>query len=341
MLRSFTLALLLTPAMALAQAPSLVNYQGLLVDADGKPLVTGSYRLEFNVYTAESAGTRTWGPKTYATAAVQDGYFNVILDVDSDGDPFSVALDGPDRWLGIKVENGTELRQQLLSAPYALRADTATRLQGSAWTDYFTSSNPATAKAKDADKLDGIDSAAIFVDPANTSAPKAKLAAQADSASVVGVEGLVGQLSTDQIRSGAITADRLAPITPGTGSSIGSVNLLLQRNGPFIGNIPGSVDVTVTGKRPVFVSFSPGTIAFVDSVRLEVRRQRIDVLEAEQGLGTSNQNGIGSDFIRIPAGCLSQIDFPPAAGTYRYSLFVEDNGTGFFSVTCQMTVMEL
>ncbi|MBI1290999.1 hypothetical protein GC173_07105 [bacterium] len=145
-----------------AQAPSLVNYQGQLLDADGKPLVTGSYRLEFNVYTAESAGTRTWGPKTYATAAVQDGYFNVILDVDSDGDPFSVALDGPDRWLGIKVDNGTELRQQLLSAPYALRADTATRLQGSAWTDYFTSSNPATAKAKDADKLDGRDWSAIL-----------------------------------------------------------------------------------------------------------------------------------------------------------------------------------
>ncbi|MBI1291000.1 hypothetical protein GC173_07110 [bacterium] len=349
MLRRLTLALLLTPALALAQAPSLVNYQGLLVDADGKPLVTGSYRLEFNVYTAESAGTRTWGPKTYATAAVQDGYFNVILDVDSDGDPFSVALDGPDRWLGIKVDNGTELRQQLLSAPYALRAETATvatRLQASAWTEYFTSSNPATAKSKDADKLDGIDSAAIFVDPANTSAPKAKLAAQSDLATT--------------LPSDSVTHSLLAPFTGNEAHFATSEPVTWGQDvvsGPNWIPVTGLECSITTKGRPVFVTLGsraggevrvtldPGVTAniFCRARMRIVRETGSDSPVEVSGQRIGIQAGASNVYKRIylPPSAIQAIDVPPE-GTHRYRVeFLAEDVTNLLVSEVYIQAIEL
>jgi len=51
---------MLIGAMAQAQetsVPPLVNYQGTLTDADGKPL-TGNKKLEFNLYDAATGGNK-------------------------------------------------------------------------------------------------------------------------------------------------------------------------------------------------------------------------------------------------------------------------------------------
>jgi hypothetical protein len=117
---------LLAGAMA-AQAqsvPPLVNYQGLLTDAAGKPQ-TGTKKLEFNLYDAATGGNKVWGPQVFETVPLVNGMFNVILGTtDAGGKSIADAFSAKDRYLGMKVDSGTELvpRQQILSTPFAIRA---------------------------------------------------------------------------------------------------------------------------------------------------------------------------------------------------------------------------
>jgi hypothetical protein len=58
--------------------PPLINYQGRLTDASGAPL-SGTHKLEFNIYTNAISGTNIWGPQTFNMVPVINGAFNVIL----------------------------------------------------------------------------------------------------------------------------------------------------------------------------------------------------------------------------------------------------------------------
>ncbi|MGE4069842.1 MAG: hypothetical protein AB7E72_01550 [Lysobacterales bacterium] len=107
--------------------PPLMNYQGILTDASGQPLSAGRYLLTFNVYDVPSGGTAVWGPQEIAVDVV-DGYFNVVLSVDSTGgDSISSAFLAEPRYIGIRVDSGGEIlpRQQVLSAPYVIQAERA------------------------------------------------------------------------------------------------------------------------------------------------------------------------------------------------------------------------
>ncbi|QTA90624.1 Uncharacterized protein dnm_066850 [Desulfonema magnum] len=118
---------ILAGAMTQAQetsVPPLVNYQGMLTDADGKPL-TGTKKIEFNLYDAAMGGTKIWGPQIFASVPLVNGSFNVILSVAEDGkSSIADAFGGKDRYLGIKVGDEAELapRQQILSTPFAINA---------------------------------------------------------------------------------------------------------------------------------------------------------------------------------------------------------------------------
>lgn len=119
--------------------PSLINYQGILTDAQGRPLSSGGmslHRLEFNIYADKAGAEHIWGPQVFPAVAVANGYFNVILGpsiTDTDGRPLgagpliSSAFSGGTRFIGIKIDDGDEVapRQQILSAPYAVMADRA------------------------------------------------------------------------------------------------------------------------------------------------------------------------------------------------------------------------
>ncbi|MCK5355242.1 MAG: tail fiber protein [Methyloprofundus sp.] len=111
--------------------PPLINYQGLLTDSEGLPLANGTKKLTFNIY--DEAGVKKWGPQVFPSVPVINGYFNVILGpvkTDANGVPdqnsLSIldAFNSSNRYLGVTVENGTEVmpRQQILSTPYALTA---------------------------------------------------------------------------------------------------------------------------------------------------------------------------------------------------------------------------
>ena len=109
--------------------PSLVNYQGLLTDANGNPLVTGDYKLSFNIFKESTGGIPEWGPQTFGTVTVVNGKFNVILGPNDD-EPnnrlITNAFLSEETYLEITINDGSPIapRQQILSAPYALVANT-------------------------------------------------------------------------------------------------------------------------------------------------------------------------------------------------------------------------
>jgi len=120
----------LTSIMAHAQTtsvPPLINYQGMLTDTSGKAL-TGTHKLEFNLYGAAIGGDSVWGPQIFGSVPFINGRFNVILSVADNGtDSIGDAFTSAERYLGIKVDDGQEIspRQRILSAPYAISADNA------------------------------------------------------------------------------------------------------------------------------------------------------------------------------------------------------------------------
>lgn len=144
------------PETAKQFTPKLMNYQGYLADpSTGKPYADGIYHLQCRLYRVAVEGTAIWGGE-YAVY-VNGGYFNIML-----GDPSAQELEDENctysntnlwraiwsdasvadenernnLWLGVTpLENSknnaiaspTEIkpRQQLLTAPYAFRAQSA------------------------------------------------------------------------------------------------------------------------------------------------------------------------------------------------------------------------
>ncbi|MFZ6030540.1 MAG: hypothetical protein ACOYYS_22770 [Chloroflexota bacterium] len=112
------------PNVPQAGAPSMVNYQGYLADADGSPL-DGAHTLTFGVYAAASGGTALW-EDTFSSVQVNKGYFNVVLGSQT-GKPLGANVFGsPATWLQIAVDGAVMAeRLQFAAVPYALQAQSA------------------------------------------------------------------------------------------------------------------------------------------------------------------------------------------------------------------------
>lgn len=119
-------------------APSLINYQGQLLDATGAPMPAGDYVFEVRMFTGESGGTAVWGPQIFngqsgtglgPRVVLVDGRFNVILGPEDtqERELSSVVADNPSLFIELKVGTANPIspRQQLLSAPFALKASHA------------------------------------------------------------------------------------------------------------------------------------------------------------------------------------------------------------------------
>ena len=127
--KRFLVILMLSAAPLGAQTvPPLLNYQGRLTDGFGAPVANGMHGLVFSIYAAPCGlspcgDTPVWGPATINSLVV-NGAFNVVLGNDGDGDPISQAFAAADRYVEISVDGAPPIlpRQQVLSAPYALRA---------------------------------------------------------------------------------------------------------------------------------------------------------------------------------------------------------------------------
>ena len=142
------------PSTAVQNIPGKMNYQGYLRNpSTGDAYADGIYTLDCRIYDSEMGGTCLWGGRY--SAYVKDGYFNIMLgDANStqrlddmsgitytDASDLWKALWGADaednvRYLGVTphqdathavISSPTEIlpRQQLLSSPFAFRAQSA------------------------------------------------------------------------------------------------------------------------------------------------------------------------------------------------------------------------
>ena len=121
--------------------PKLINYQGKLTDTAGSPLPSGAYGIKIQIWSSATVGQLVWGQE-YSNVAVVNGVFNIILG--AGGTTVSgaaakdrgLAFNESDRFIGLivtkgatglAIANASEIvpRQQILSTPYALRAQVA------------------------------------------------------------------------------------------------------------------------------------------------------------------------------------------------------------------------
>ena len=147
-------ALFATTAMAAAPSsiaeyvPLMINYQGYLANpSTGAAYTDGIYDIQCRLWTSASSGTAIWGAQY--SVYVKDGYFNIMLG-DSAGSALTTSTTyGKDYlwkalmdtsynalWLGVTplqgpthatISSPSEIspRQQLLTAPYAFRAQSS------------------------------------------------------------------------------------------------------------------------------------------------------------------------------------------------------------------------
>ncbi len=108
---------------ALAAPPSLVNYQGMLTDDTGNPLV-GIHDIVFSIYQYESSTEPLW-TEQHREVLLTGGVFNVLLGQSSTIP--NTLFEGSWRWMGIIVDDGVELlpRMRMTSVPWSLRAAVA------------------------------------------------------------------------------------------------------------------------------------------------------------------------------------------------------------------------
>ena len=140
------------PSTATQFTPKLMNYQGYLANpSNGNAYRDGIYSIECRLYRDASGGTAIWGGRY--SVYVKDGHFNIMLGDSSAtdlgctyanadiwkalwSDTSVTSSKRNDLWLGITlredynntpIANPTEIapRQQLLTAPYAFRAQSA------------------------------------------------------------------------------------------------------------------------------------------------------------------------------------------------------------------------
>ena len=142
------------PATATQNVPGKMNYQGYLRDpSTGAAYADGIYTLDCRIYNSDMGGTCLWGGRY--SAYVKDGYFNIMLG-DEDAaqnldDMTGITYTGAanlwkalwganstdcKRFLGVTplqdanqavISSPTEImpRQELLTAPFAFRAQSA------------------------------------------------------------------------------------------------------------------------------------------------------------------------------------------------------------------------
>lgn len=112
--------------------PTMINYQGQLVDSTGD-VITGNHTAEFRIFDSLSGGALMWG-RAFPIALTPKGQFNILLTDDGeslDGATHESLVDvfaEENRFLEVTLQDmGTAIapRQQFLSAPFAIAARSA------------------------------------------------------------------------------------------------------------------------------------------------------------------------------------------------------------------------
>jgi subtilisin-like proprotein convertase family protein len=117
-------ALMAAPFSAQAAVPSTMSIEGSLYSSGGGPAADGNYNIVFSVYKDAVGGNPVYaeGP---VVVNVKNGLFSYVVGSKTPLTASTLAS-LPTAFLAMKIESDPELtRQQLSSAPYALRASIA------------------------------------------------------------------------------------------------------------------------------------------------------------------------------------------------------------------------
>lgn len=111
--------------------PQQLTQQGRLLDSDGIP-VEGTHVITTQLFDAPLSSNMIWGESL--TVVFNNGYYSLILGTDNNNKLDSTVLDQEVLYLELQIDNDPPLqpRQKLSAAPYAVRAQVATELEGGA-----------------------------------------------------------------------------------------------------------------------------------------------------------------------------------------------------------------
>ncbi|MGA8490735.1 MAG: hypothetical protein WB711_09955 [Terriglobales bacterium] len=132
------------PAAVSANAvvPSIMHFNGVLTDVNGKPL-TGTVGVTFFLYQDSQGGAPLW-METQNVQPDKTGRYSVMLGSStSQGLPASVFASGEARWLGVQVHGQDEQpRVLLMSVPYAMKALDAETIGGKPASSFMLAPTP-------------------------------------------------------------------------------------------------------------------------------------------------------------------------------------------------------
>ncbi|MCK5218654.1 hypothetical protein KAR10_03980 [bacterium] len=125
----WVLVLMAMVATVKAEVPKLINYSGKLTDKQGNVLEDKIYDIRFSLWTANTGGAEVWAEEHYNAqdrgVQTYGGGFNVVL-----GGTTALPEFEQNYWIEIRINiKGTDetfARQEMLSVPYAMRADDGT-----------------------------------------------------------------------------------------------------------------------------------------------------------------------------------------------------------------------
>ena len=202
----FAVVGLLICALAYADIPKMINFQGRLTDAGGKFVPDGNYSLTFRIYTDSTGGSAKWTEAQ--TIAVSKGLFNVVL-----GSIISIPdsiFNYSNTYLGIQVGADPEMtpRQRFSSLGYAYRGAKA----------------DTSSYSMNSDKLDGLD-ASDFSSPA-TDYGRSGVATDLYEGATTLTNKYVNEGQANSITSGMITDNQIvdADISASANISASKIN---------------------------------------------------------------------------------------------------------------------
>ncbi|MCI0406482.1 MAG: hypothetical protein L0209_10540 [candidate division Zixibacteria bacterium] len=129
-LTTLTALLALWTTAAWADAPPVINFQGVLRDGSGNPVANGTYGVTFKIYNVPTLGAALF-TETQALTTV-NGLFTALIGDSTFLGVADLVFEDTARYLGITVAPDAEMtpRQKLSSVPYGYRVNTVDSAYG-------------------------------------------------------------------------------------------------------------------------------------------------------------------------------------------------------------------